>query len=809
MRQPVHPGLRPLLGLALLAACAGGDVTGPVAPPPGGGPPPVSASARWSDPATWGGSVPAAGAEVTIPAGRNVLLDVSPPALRSLTIRGALVFDDTKDLDLTAEWILVDGGNLQVGTPTRPYRRRAVITLTGTDNTASVQGMGAKVLGVTGGVLDLHGEPRVTWAKLAQTVPAGATSITLDRDHGWRVGETIVIASTDFEPLWAEEAVVTAVNGRTVSLDRALRWAHWGELQSVGGVQLDERAEVGLLSHNVTVRGDSATSASGFGGHVMGMQGATLRVSGTEFLRLGQKAALARYPIHWHLMGDAPGQYVIGSSIWRSNNRCITIHGTNDVRLEANVCYDHLGHGYFLEDGDEQRNVLERNLGLATKVPATGEQLLASDSRPATYWITHPNNTLRGNVAAGSRGFGFWYALPDQPTGLSTGRITWPRRSPLGEFTDNVAHSNRSAGLNVDDGPRADGTTETVSYQPREVPSATSNPVVAVFRNFTGYKHAGRAVWLRGRDHRLVGAILADNAIGATFASSETMIQDATIIGLSANRQASQLGATTAIRGYEFYDGRVGAERVTFVNFQPDGTTRPVSALGYNRNNHFPINVGNYAEGLRFQDANRLWLDDPRPDRDGDKAAVFLDRDGSVSGTANAFVIANNPILVSPGCQRQDPWNSWVCTNRFVNVRVESRGAENIIPFTWTRDDGASNAMTGTPNNTKSASMSLPAARRFTVAWTAGAVPDTTRISLNGMGATDFVRLVVPFPVASAFRVIRDFNTGAPLAEAASEAALDASAGELYWVDRTAGTVHLKAAPRSGNTSVTYQLETR
>ncbi|MBO9671151.1 MAG: G8 domain-containing protein, partial [Sphingobium sp.] len=61
---------------------------------------------RWSDPASWpGGKVPVAGEAVTIGRDRNILLDVAPPALRSLTINGKLSFSDALDLELRTEWI--------------------------------------------------------------------------------------------------------------------------------------------------------------------------------------------------------------------------------------------------------------------------------------------------------------------------------------------------------------------------------------------------------------------------------------------------------------------------------------------------------------------------------------------------------------------------------------------------------------------------------------------------------------------------------------------------------------------------------
>src|SRR5690606_28427247 len=53
---------------------------------------------RWSDPAAWPeGRVPRAGDAVTIGRELEVVLDVDPPALRSLTIDGKLRFSDELD----------------------------------------------------------------------------------------------------------------------------------------------------------------------------------------------------------------------------------------------------------------------------------------------------------------------------------------------------------------------------------------------------------------------------------------------------------------------------------------------------------------------------------------------------------------------------------------------------------------------------------------------------------------------------------------------------------------------------------------
>ena len=46
-----------------------------------------------------------------------------------------------------------------------------------------------------------------------------------------------------------------------------------------------------------------------------------LRVDGVELHFMGQKGLLARYPMHWHVMGPVDGQYFTRSSVWKSFNR--------------------------------------------------------------------------------------------------------------------------------------------------------------------------------------------------------------------------------------------------------------------------------------------------------------------------------------------------------------------------------------------------------------------------------------------------------------------------------------------------------
>ncbi len=267
---------------------------------------------RWSDPASWpDGKVPRAGDAVTIGRDRNILLDVAPPALRSLTINGKLSFSNDLDLNLTTEWIYLPGGELDIGSEARPHTRKAVITLTDNVPNEDINTMGDRGIMMLGGTLSLHGDTANSWTKLAKTARAGATKIEVLNAAGWRKGDQIVLASTDFNPRQAEERTVTAISGNALTLDKPLSYMHFGEVT----FGVDERGEVGMLTRNIKIQASEDSEKSYFGGHIMAMSGSKMYLSGIELNRMGQNMHLARYPIHWHIGGEGQGQYVRNSAI--------------------------------------------------------------------------------------------------------------------------------------------------------------------------------------------------------------------------------------------------------------------------------------------------------------------------------------------------------------------------------------------------------------------------------------------------------------------------------------------------------------
>src|SRR5580658_4711090 len=672
----------------------------------------------WSDPATWpDGQVPRAGDEVTIDSGKDVVLDVSPPPLHGLTVKGKLSFSDNADVELTTEWVMLFG-ELAIGTEAQPHTHKATITLTDNVQNEEMAGMGDRGIMVLGGTLNLHGDRTNSWSKLAKTAAAGSSSIQVLDAAGWRVGDQIVLASTDFDAHQAERRTISGIRGNTITLDRKLEYMHYGRIT----FGVDERGEVGMLTRNILIQASPDADKTLFGGHVMAMVTSKMYVSGVEFNRMGQNMHLARYPIHWHLVGDGKGQYIQNSAIHDTYSRCVTVHGTNDVRVENNVTYNTIGHCFFLEDAVEHGNQFVHNLGILTKchpdAPCVGTNLapfgsaggknfdsagqnakdilLPSDNTASTFWITNPDNIYRDNVAAGSDATGFWYALPEHPTGKFEGteisKVTWPRRTQVREFKGNVSHSNFDSFM-FDRGPRADGHFAVGGHISLVNPTDANGPQVeSVIEDFTAYKNRNEGIWARGEMHVYKNLKVADNAIGYTHASGNagrsaftSRVVDSLFVGESENIGNPKAPAEMAygrslpepeiadfpIRGYEFYDYHHELDNDTFVNFQ-DNATRKTGAISYLLYTSFGMSSNNTVQRAKFINAKPVYFPPMEHKWSNDdygngsyRTAVFHDLDGSVDGVRDSFILINdeNDALAvdTKGCQVKPTWNAAVC----------------------------------------------------------------------------------------------------------------------------------------------------
>jgi cell migration-inducing and hyaluronan-binding protein len=581
---------------------------------------------------------------------------------------------------------------------------------------------------LSGGTLNLHGNRTNTWTKLAKTAEAGATSIEVLNAAQWKAGDEIVLASTDFDPRLAERRKITAVSGNTITLDRKLDYMHFGKIT----FGVDERGEVGLLTRNIKIQASEDAAETFFGGHIMAMVTSKMYVSGVELNRMGQNLELARYPMHWHLVGDAKGQYIRNAAIHDTYNRCVTVHGTNDIKVENNVTYNTVGHCFFLEDGIEHGNEFVRNLAIQTKChtskpcdptdlapfgstsdglnfKTTGQDsedvLIPSDNTVSSFWITNPDNTYRDNVAAGSDATGFWLAFPEHPMGQFEGTEisanTWPRRTKVREFKGNVAHSNFDAFMG-DRAPRADGHFAVGGYISLADPAdANSAQVESVVEDFTAYKNRNNAIWARGELHLYRGLKMADNGIGYTHASGNfnnsaytSRVVDSLFVGESENIGNPETPAEVAygrslphpkipdypIRAYEFYDFHHQLDNNTFVNYQ-DNDTRKTGAISYLLFTSFGMSSNNFVERSKFINAKPVYFPpiDNRWSNDdyGNtvyKTSVFNDRDGTITGMPDSYIVNITGIDVDDACEVRPSWNAAVCTGDIGRMNVGGGG---------------------------------------------------------------------------------------------------------------------------------------
>jgi hypothetical protein len=151
------------------------------------------------------------------------------------------------------------------------------------------------------------------------------------------------------------------------------------------------------------------------------------------------------------------------ASIWDSGNRWLTIHGTNYLVVRDCVGYRSIGHGFFLEDGTEVNNVLDRNLAVQAFAgkQLKGQTLPFDRNDGAGFWWANCLNTFTRNVACENQRYGYRFeATKTQRHDLLLG-VQQPdgarqpvdiRTLPFVQFEDNECHSDGLYGMNLGEG---------------------------------------------------------------------------------------------------------------------------------------------------------------------------------------------------------------------------------------------------------------------------------------------------------------------------------------------------------------------
>jgi hypothetical protein len=425
--------------------------------------------------------------------GHTVIYDSQAVApIRSIHVAGVLRFDPARDTRLDVGLIKIQFGDdagesgfdceshrlvptseqdrpsLEVGTPDEPVASGhiALIRLTPIPGLDSDE---CPAIVCCGGRMDLHGAKLGrSWVKLGAPAAKGSTTVALaDPVSGWRVGDRVIITATRKQRV-DDDGDVPSVRAHSETEERTIRGIDQTRLTLEAPVIFDhagtgsQRGEVANLSRNVII--ESADPA-GIRGHTMYHRFSTGSISYAEFRHLGKPGKLGKYSIHFHRVGDTMrGASVVGTSIWDSGNRWITIHGTDFLVVRDCVGYGSVGHGFFLEEGTEVDNILDGNLAVqaCNGAPLEGHTLPFDRNEGAGFWWANSRNAFVHNVAVECDQYGFRYeatavsGFDDKALvrGYDNARQHVDiRKIPFLRFEDNEAHTQRRYGFNLGGGP--------------------------------------------------------------------------------------------------------------------------------------------------------------------------------------------------------------------------------------------------------------------------------------------------------------------------------------------------------------------
>ncbi|WP_378181233.1 carbohydrate-binding protein [Aquimarina sp. SS2-1] len=644
-------------------------------------------SGQWNSPSLWpNGTLPTANDDVIIPQGINLIM-LGTCRARDIRVEGKLSAVNWQPggawIELRARSIVVtNGGLMEIGTENQPYVAdkgpggvRCQITLTG-NKVANAPSSRKGIMVMSGGRLEMHGKKKMSWTNLSQTANAGSRQITLKEAVNWEVGDVIALTATGLATnngkQWeqVDQVEIQSISGdrRTITLTSPLQYTHIGGSKSFTRARdgktwtANIQGEVGLLSHYIKIQGDENDNNRGYGGHMMMMKNSTAHVENIELFKMGQKSIQGRYPFHWHLNEDkAQGSYLRNTSIHKSFNRAVTIHGTDYITVDGVFAYDHIGHGIFLEDGGERFNTIKNNVMAVTRRPRAGEELTPSDNQfnapqnrtPASYWITNPNNYFENNVAAGTEGTGFWFAFPESPLFVS-GDIPYyqginPHREPLGRFEGFVAHTCMTGWdvfdrLNPDHSIKANWGWDVNGRQLIKG---------GLFYGNDQALYCGLGVGGKNENTVFYDCVFSDN-------KTVTMLAGDLTIENSVFNTDSDLGVFNGVREFfRFYDGPGRHINCHFEGWNRSNSEMIKQITGGGATENFNPTFRGTTKGFSEPFPFRFF---PLPNTDATRARkigqFFKDYDGGLTGKAHTTIIRDIPFLTDGHEYRHSSWRN-------------------------------------------------------------------------------------------------------------------------------------------------------
>ncbi|KAA3613396.1 MAG: hypothetical protein DWQ01_02405 [Planctomycetota bacterium] len=419
------------------------------------------ASGNWSDPATWGGTMPQAGARIVIPAGITVsVASKVPDTFMSVRVDGTLRFEPTaRRSELRVDTMVVSAtGVFEMGTPAQPIPGNHIAKLVFDDYNGEMEvgdpqspdydplrvGQGL----ISFGRMTVHGQVKTPWASLAIEPMAGNQSLELDvAPVAWKRGDVIVIAGTSRDGLGHEVRRISQVVGKTVYLApetptlmlhntyAALEKDHLTPIHTRAGLQL--KVHVINTTRNAVFETAkehreptqiNGTDEMFFGrGHVM-IHNNNADFYYASFNHMGRANKMflvddpiieedgtvsyigdnprARYSLHYHRGGiDGQMATVQGVSVTDSPGWGVVNHSSY-VQVTDSVAFDVDGAAFVSEAGNE-RGLFTRNVSIYSKGSGKDVDNRKSPDRDFGhgghgFWIQSPYIHTYENISSGA-----------------------------------------------------------------------------------------------------------------------------------------------------------------------------------------------------------------------------------------------------------------------------------------------------------------------------------------------------------------------------------------------------------------------
>ena len=397
-------------------------------------------SGNWSDASTWDGRLPERSARIWIPAGLTVSIDGElPEPYEWVRVDGRLRFAPDTNTSLTLETLAIEhDGSLEMGTVREPVTARAVLTFQhrggSIDHNYDPLELSRGL--VSTGRVEMHGQPKTSWATVSEAPRAGEMWIALDRaPAGWAEGDTVVLTSPNYGE--NETFQILAVEDAQIRLDHPIANVRQFPVDPRTGLRYEGLTlHLGNLSRNVVVRTHPDHAGQrGLQGHVMLMHRGGHSIKYAAFEDLGRTTIDAvtdplvgtggardaslcppviasenvrgRYAVHFHMATPFSEQSVVeGSAVVVKRGSRLKIgyinHSSN-VLFKDNVGVNIDGSTFFTEEGDEV-GAFVNNLAIYSVGSNNSTDML-----PSGNWGSGcPDVYNRRRLDVGHKGHGYW-----------------------------------------------------------------------------------------------------------------------------------------------------------------------------------------------------------------------------------------------------------------------------------------------------------------------------------------------------------------------------------------------------------------